>query len=140
MKCGMTLISRTNRRGKSRVHHCHSGDVVSTCDGNIQAVIMAKDEPYLGGCSSVLSVEWRCDTCGLSHGHPELPTSEEGLSKFITELLNNAPDDLLEGMRATHMEMILGHESRMQEWLAAEAERQSRRGKLPKDPPKMDGA
>ena len=156
MKCGMTLVRRPNKKGKFRLVEAHSwlqvwgeernslgiafeeGDVVEVCDGNVEAHITLEDEPYFGGCDTKLSVGWKCDLCGQSHGHPELPTDEKGLSKLVSELLKYAPPELLEGMMERHRQEILGRETLLEEQMKREQRQKAARhpgeGRLPMDP------
>lgn len=57
------------------------------CGGNIICTIDAKEEPYYGGCSAALDVEYKCDKCGQINFYPELPSYSSELSKFITKII-----------------------------------------------------
>lgn len=59
-----------------------------TCDGDVVVKILAVDEPYFGGSSAKLSVEFKCKKCGCTH-YSELPNEyniNEWLNKILKEM------------------------------------------------------
>ena len=147
MKCGITLIQRpSGKRGKIKVRFAFSweqvwayergdtplpieedkGDIVSVCDGDVEAGIFLEWEPFYGGCDPRVDIRWKCDKCGFEHGHPELSTSMDDLSMLVTELLSHADSKILEKMKQDHMEYILSHERRMAEFVQEEEAQRKR--------------
>lgn len=61
------------------------------CGGKIVASIQAIDEPYYGGHSATLEVEYKCQRCKNQH-FPDLPSDSEGLSKWLTEVVDLLPN------------------------------------------------
>jgi len=102
------------------------GDIVSVCDGDVEAGIFLEWEPFYGGCDPRVDIRWKCDKCGFEHGHPELPTSMDDLSMLVTELLSHADSKILEKMKQDHMEYILSHERRMAEFVQEEEAQRKR--------------
>ena len=74
-------------------------DIDYICDGDIEAVVGTEDQPYYGGCTTVLDVNWKCNKCGQVFAHPELPTEPNEFSKFVTKLLESAPQELLDELK-----------------------------------------
>jgi hypothetical protein len=113
MKCGHYVKWVTRRRKGSGKEYEKAGDVQSVihqghrheellaggyvvCDGNIVCTkLEAEDEPYFGGCSSVMAVEYACDKCGISFA-AELPEPIE----LVNEALANIDDTRRDAMRA----------------------------------------
>lgn len=58
---------------------------IKECGGKIVADMSAKDEPYFGGTSARLSIEYKCQKCGCTVFH-ELP-NEMTISQFLTEYI-----------------------------------------------------
>lgn len=58
------------------------------CDGEIEIDIQAVDEPYFGGSSASLRVEFRCNVCGNSY-YPDrnLPSGEFDTNIWINTIL-----------------------------------------------------
>lgn len=54
------------------------------CCGVIIASISAVDEPYFGGSSASLEVDYRCHRCNQSLSGEELPTEPDDLSSILT--------------------------------------------------------
>jgi hypothetical protein len=109
MKCRNHVLFETRkRRGSGKeyeypkvVHswiHKEFGSYTSTpekmveCGGNLVATIKANEEPYMGGVSAVLEVTITCDRCNCFF-YPEIPTTAEGISKFVTMLLERISDE-----------------------------------------------
>lgn len=64
------------------------------CDGTVVATVEAEDEPYFGGRSAELRVQFKCDLCGNTD-FPELPWNGATLSAWITARLDApTPDEL----------------------------------------------
>ena len=67
---------------------------VQKCDGEIIAHISAINEPYFGGTSAELSIEYKCSKCGCTNDWPvysRLPLDENALSQFVTDAIRNMP-------------------------------------------------
>lgn len=58
------------------------------CDGEIEIDIQAVDEPYYGGSSAELRVEFRCNKCGNSW-YPErnFPQYSHEVNEWINKIL-----------------------------------------------------
>jgi hypothetical protein len=80
--CLGTLEPRTRRAGTI---------TQEICIGDIEVSIMAQDEPYFGGSSARLEVQWNCNNCGCTY-HPEreLPT-EYNISEWVNSLIKALP-------------------------------------------------
>lgn len=109
MKCNRKIFyySKTSKPGKRRIFgyvgpNQNIRDTVQywasnrqdfdrhydTCDGDVMAEIKAIDEPYYGGASAELSVEFKCSKCKCTH-YPELPDKyniNEWLNKVLREM------------------------------------------------------
>ena len=59
-----------------------------TCDGDIEIDIRAEDEPYFGGSSASLRVQFLCNVCGNSH-YPDrnLPSGEFDTNMWLNTIL-----------------------------------------------------
>jgi hypothetical protein len=74
------------------------------CGGEIRANISAYDEPYYGGTSARLDVQYKCQECGETTFH-ELPRDDEGLSEFLTRIVADLSDEFRdEALRARWIE------------------------------------
>lgn len=56
------------------------------CDGNIEVSINAEEEPYMGGCSAVLDITYRCSKCSSTY-YPHLPQNGDELSSFVQKTI-----------------------------------------------------
>jgi hypothetical protein len=62
--------------------------LLQECQGKIVGTIQAVEEPYYGGVSADLSVEFKCDTCGHSY-YPNLPTKyniNDWINSFLEKI------------------------------------------------------
>ena len=99
MKCdNMIAVERKSRGEKITIvsawngYHLHEKQkdrehliaIAEECGGTIKVWIQALDEPYFGGSSASLEVEWKCDRCGWIAF--EFPTDRDDLCSFINEL------------------------------------------------------
>jgi hypothetical protein len=64
------------------------------CQGAVKVTVTADDEPYMGGCSAVFSIDYLCDECGWTF-YPHLPQSAEGISKLLTNVIGDMAADPL---------------------------------------------
>ena len=60
---------------------------IERCKGKIIAIVKAINEPYFGGSSAQLDVEYTCSRCG-SHWSYDLP-NEYNISDFLTNYVEN---------------------------------------------------
>jgi hypothetical protein len=115
MKCGSLLVYklRKKRRSEERVPYLaerYSPQAIShwtlvhpgfmdrildgaaetkTCEGKIVATVEAGEEPYYGGCSPTVEVEYKCDSCSNAH-FPELP-DPGSLGSWLTAIIAELP-------------------------------------------------
>lgn len=57
------------------------------CQGNIIATVAVENEPYMGGTSATLAVEYRCDRCKEFIYGPHLPREDDELSAILTKYI-----------------------------------------------------
>jgi hypothetical protein len=73
------------------------------CDGNIVANVDAVDEPFYGGCSAKLEVEYKCDTCGHNFYH-QLPETQEFVSELLTQAISNIDAEVEQALKQKAIE------------------------------------
>lgn len=78
----------------------------NACHGTVQATVSAVDDPYWGGTSAQLEIDYKCDTCGQTF-FPELPATAEDLSKFVTDMVARLGSDDVAAMRSDFRERHL---------------------------------
>ena len=61
--------------------------ISNLCEGKIIAEVRAEDEPYYGGTSANLVVNFTCDRCGCTY-FKDLP-NESSISEFLTNVVEN---------------------------------------------------
>jgi hypothetical protein len=63
-------------------------DALEVCGGDIQASVLAVDEPYYGGSSASLEVNYRCDRCGQTKfdGLPDAYSISDFLTAVIAKM------------------------------------------------------
>ena len=122
MRCGCYVKHETTPKGRERTNvvswwHTTDAGVGGTfstgqlldqgyeiCQGRVKVTIKAEDEPYYGGSSASLSIEYICDSCGWMF-HPQLPQNGEDLSRMLTRALVDYDDNLDRyGAKATELE------------------------------------
>lgn len=88
------------------------------CDGNIIATVAAVDEPYMGGTSAKLEIEYKCDKCGETF-YNELPEDAESLSTVLTQWVAGLPDGYRDERLQALWDERLEYRRRMDEHLAS---------------------
>lgn len=61
-------------------------DNFSKCTGNVRIRVSAEDEPYFGGTSASLNIEYKCDHCGQTN-YSGLPDNEHALNVWLNNIL-----------------------------------------------------
>lgn len=114
MKCNAKIIyyKEKTTKGKERIAYTVNPDLlgeevvgmiprtsipkvslskVNRCQGKIVIFVTAEEEPYMGGSSATLEVNYRCDTCGHRF-YPRLPTSYN-INEWLTKVIEELPDN-----------------------------------------------
>jgi hypothetical protein len=55
------------------------------CHGDIKASVALIEEPYFGGSSPALDVEYKCSRCKSNLYGPELPRDTDTIAEILTE-------------------------------------------------------
>ncbi len=59
------------------------------CGGHVvMSKLGAYDEPYYGGTSAVLEMQFKCERCGNTYFGQEVPTDADELRAFVTQVLD----------------------------------------------------
>lgn len=84
--CEGSIISR--EEAKEMASRRNGFGYWEKCDGDIEIDIQAQDEPYFGGSSASLRVEFRCSVCGNSY-YPDrnLPSGESDINQWLNTIL-----------------------------------------------------
>lgn len=69
------------------------GNEARECRGNIIAQILVVNEPYFGGTSASLEIEYTCGRCKQPLYGPRLPRESDELAAILTEYIANKKDD-----------------------------------------------
>jgi hypothetical protein len=62
------------------------------CGGKIIVEVKAVDEPYYGGTSATFEIEYKCERCKWTFHGADLPTTQEEVSKLLTDYIEQLPD------------------------------------------------
>lgn len=91
------------------------------CEGKISVSVDAEDEPYMGGSSAVLAINYKCYECGNAF-YPQLPQTAEDLNKLLERMVETMDfDEAIKPIREGELARRAHHDQLMAE-LAARKE------------------
>jgi len=85
---------------------------LKACGGKISVEIKAVNEPEWGGSYVDLSIEYKCDRCGLPC-NPELPQNDQELTVFMNETLTQMSSITLKKIQNKYWKLRMEYEKKI---------------------------
>ena len=83
----VSQCEKNNKQWLRKVNLYSPNGIMYECQGNVTMEVRAVDEPYMGGTSAALEVEYRCSKCNCTY-YKNMP-DEYSLNDWLNVIVSN---------------------------------------------------